>query len=60
MTKAQMMEVVCKSVPMDALAKQEMLKQSKDYVSGYYNAIQAVTHGLTAAFLHAKEVERGN
>lgn len=55
-----MMEVVCKSVPMDALAKQEMLKQSKDYVSGYYNAIQAVTHGLTAAFLHAKEVERGN
>ena len=42
MTKAQMMEVVCKSVPMDALAKQEMLKQSKDYVSGYYNAIQAI------------------
>lgn len=27
---------------MDALAKQEMLKQSKDYVSGYYNAIQAI------------------
>lgn len=43
MTKAQMMEVVCKSVPMDALAKQEMLKQSKDYVSGYYNAVQAIT-----------------
>ena len=27
---------------MDALAKQEMLKQSKDYVSGYYNAVQAI------------------
>jgi len=42
MTKAQMMEIVCKSVPMDALAKQEMLKQNKDYIRGYYNAVQAI------------------
>lgn len=43
MTKAQMMVEISKSVPMDALAKQAMLKQTKDYVLGYYMAVQAIS-----------------